>query len=486
MRVRWALLGAALSTLLAVRTLRASHIEPPTMNIAARRKLTRASIILAMIGALLLPRAIARAQDPLDDLQPIPYQVGSVTDQSDPRWNKTRIGLTVAKVLEPDELRNYALTLHLSAAQRASVREAYLVYRAKIDKLNAEYQEPMASLSTEAAEAQDNYDLAFLRLLTELRALESKYQRDLVAYDKALLTDMQAVLSEPQQPLFERVALRRARKRCTPYTIHISQGHIDFVELVEKYVTDIDVRGDLDPLLREYERLITPLYLQIDESARGIGLDDTRELVMSKYAADGKTPLAPGSPEAKASSQAYFQERRPEILGRTIPQQERLAGINRQYIEKLKAAIPADQFAPLWAEYLRLSFPYIHPDRCEPTEEMQSMLDAKGLDPDLRTMMQARMEAWRAAYDAMTRDMEEHYIAYNKYFARHFSSEREHTPIIRKLRLDRMSLSEEAVKSLHAMMPVELKTKFDKSVSLFQQRMANYRQEETNPRRGNP
>src|SRR4029450_4971790 len=124
------------------------------MNIAPRRQLTRSWIILAMTAALLLPRAIACAQDPLDDLPAIPYEVGTITDQNDPRANKPRMAALVARVLSPDELRNYALTLHLSAAQRAGVRAVYLAYRGKIDALNAEYQEPGGS-STRTAPALD-------------------------------------------------------------------------------------------------------------------------------------------------------------------------------------------------------------------------------------------------------------------------------------------------------------------------------------------
>lgn len=448
-----------------------------------RSQTLRLAVVLAI---LFVGTSIARAQDSLDGLPAIPPPIGSPTDQKDPRWGKPRVAALVAKIIEPDELRNYALVLHLSEAQRAAFREAYLAYRQRMDQLNTKHFEPVATLAVEAADTQAHpYDWEYLRLLTELREAEARYQRDLIEEDQAFMNAVQLMLAEPQKVNFERVKLRRDRKRCQPYMINISPGYIDLVDLVQQHITDEDVLGDLDPLLLEYERLITPQYLKIDKAKRRTALTDTRDMVAAKYADDGKTLLEPGSPEAVARA-TENRQRRIASLAETIPQQERLADINRQFIERLKSIIPAEQFSPLWKDYLRQAFPYIHPDKCDPTDLMQRMITAKGLDPGIRDLMQARCDSWRKTYDTMTRQMEDHYIQYSVAFARTFSSEHEHTPAIRKLRLDRWTASDEALKAMYAMLPEDLRAAFDKPLKQYQKRLADEFERETNPQRGNP
>ena len=441
---------------------------------------------ISVTVAAMCVTATAFGQDALDDLPaPLP-PLGSITDQKDPRASKPRVALLVSKPIEPDELRNYGLILHLSEEQRQAARDAYLAYRSRADPLNETYHDQIATLSLEAADFEAHpYDWEWLRLMTELRETEAKYQRDLVEQDQAFLNSLQVVLSDPQKERLERVTLRRSRTRCQPFQINVTPGYIDLVSLVEKHVKDPDVLGDLHPVLLEYERLITPLYLHIDEGKRRTGMAEIRGMVASQYSDDGKTRLEPGSPEANAKSAENYKKRL-AMLGETIPQQERLAEINQQYVEKIKAIIPADMLAPLWAEYLRQSFPYIHPDPCDPTRLMQDMLAVQGLDADLRTLMQARFDAWRKAYDAITHEMEEHYIAYNGILARTFTAEGVHTPAIRKLRFDRWACSEEALKSLKAMLPGNVKAPFDRQVEYFQKRLTDERVREANPGRGNP
>src|SRR5690349_271315 len=167
------------------------------------------------LTALLAIAAVAAGQDSLEGLPATPAMLGTPADQNDPTWGKPRVAPLVAKVIEPEELRSYALVLHLSEPQRAALRETYLAYRKSTDSLYAKHNDPIATLAVEAADTQAHpYDWEYLRLLTELRGAEVEIQRELIKEDQAFLSSVQLMLSEPQKAVFERVELRRARKRC--------------------------------------------------------------------------------------------------------------------------------------------------------------------------------------------------------------------------------------------------------------------------------
>lgn len=430
--------------------------------------------------------AQACAEDPLDDLPPVPVAPGTVTDQTDPRWSKPRIAAKNSQPITPDELRHYAIILHLSAEQRAVIREAYLGYRRRTDALYEKYGPEIAASAYEAADTQAHpYDKEYLRLLTALRETEARLQNDLMKEDRAFLAAMLECLAEPQIAQFERVDLRRQRKCCQPYLIKVTPGYIDLVELVQKQINDLDVLGDLDQTLLAYERRITPLHVDLNRIVKDAELEDVRELVASRYSADRQTLLKSDSPEGQARLGEYVA-RSEQRSARSMPPQEQLAAITRETIVAIEAIVPPDQREALHREYLRMAYPYIHPDRCDPTSLLTRMLNAPDLTPDLHQAIQERMDQWRATYARMTTEMEKHYDEYSVIFARTSSSEREHTQAIRKLRLARLELSEEAVESIFAMLPAEAQASFAKSVSYFQQGAAQFREQETNPRRGNP
>lgn len=426
----------------------------------------------------------ARGQDPLQDLPALPPALGTPTKNDDPRMLKSRFAPMVSNPIEPEELRSYALILNLSDAQRTILRDQYLAYRTATDALYAKYGERDMELAFEAADTQKHpNDWEFLRLYTELRSIEDEFQKHLVQQDKAFLAAVRAILAEPQIERFERVTLRRDRKRCLPYNIDLSPAYIDLVILCETYVKDPDVLGDLHSVLLAYERLITPHYRAIDEKKQHAVLEEIRESVAANYSDDGKNRLAPDDPIRKARGPAARQTRLTRLAA-TMPQQERLAAINREYLAKVLAIVKGDEHEAIEREYLRQEYPAVYPDQNDPTRLMQRMLDVKGLDPDLRTLMQTRMESWRTEYGRIASEMERLYLEYNENFARTSSSGREPTATIRRLRFERWECSEKAVGAMQAMLPVDIKATFDKQVESYTNRLNSER--EKNLRRGNP
>lgn len=432
------------------------------------------------------PPAVAPpiAPSPLDELGHGPSDVNAPKTSADPHAARGNIAHEIPSVMSPADVRIYAQRMRLSDAQQQAIVASYRAYCDHVERLYAEHHAALVELNIAAGEHR-GHDVEFLNLFTPMRQRENQYLKQLTDAEEKFFAGLLPILAEEQWPLHEAARLHRARNRCYWGYVRLSEAGIDLTKLVDDAQRDEDTLRDLEPLLLEYERAITPIWLMNDEISRGVALDLIR-LSVSRFSWDGTGPRPPPPTPQDIEEGRQRQAESRKLREEPVRLQQRLAEINWQYLPRVLELLPEVPRERVRQEFLRRAHPRIYPDPCDPIalyEQAEALLPA---DSELRPALKSMWDSYRQAYMAQTQKMIDHFRKWNENTALSSAADFENVRIVREARFERWAISERFVNQIIPLLPAEAQQAMDKSAQGFRQSLADQRSREANPRIANP
>lgn len=423
-------------------------------------------------------------KDPLADLPAPPAQICAARLEDRAAESAARIATRAAEVMTPQAVRAYARRMRLSEAQKSHLAALYLAYRAGVETLYAQHGPRISELAVAGA-ANSNYDFEFVKTFAELREREQAYERDLIRLEDRLFADLMPTLAEEQWPLLDAVKLLRTRDRCSALDIEIYEARIDLTAIIEKAMLDDDTLRDLEPLLLEYERAITPLWLDIHEQADKNEVENSRLTAMRMFRDDGSRIEPPVSDADRARGEAARIERQ-RINAASIPKQDRLTDINKRFLPRVLDLIPEPGRTRVQADFLSRAHSRVYPDRNDPKPLLDAALEGLPADAEARLLIQAAWDRYRSEYDALTASMVEGVRRWNRHMALTNTQDFEPVRAVREARFKRWEASEKFVDQMLALLPPESASTLQKQVENYRQRLNSEREREKDPHMANP
>ncbi len=368
--------------------------------------------------------------------------------------SSNRYAIRLPRPILNEELEQIAHTLDLSAEQRAFLQSLYDIdYRPRFDQI---LRERMPELQQRSSGAGTLFDPTTVRHAATFMDAQEQIRAALELVDEDLFAKLEAVLAEPQRASIDRVRTRRSRACTDPDHREILPANIDLWALVHQLkVTPTDPH-ELDRVLAEYEREVTPLVIELDTLFRQKGADLLWYLVWQRFD-DDDTPLERGSQRRLARSQEFGLLRR-GVLADSCRLQLAIVDVNRKYLTMLvDPLVDANAQRTLHSRFLELSYPHVFPDHDDATSIYGALVASDDVPDELKLACQQKWDEYRRHVDAVNEEMCRHFDRAMEDLARyqgivdHVAARNQ----LRKLRSQRMELHERFLSFLRGILPEE-------------------------------
>lgn len=305
------------------------------------------------------------------------------------------------------DLDTYRRWLMLDADRFAMLQNAYARYAADCDSLIDAHRESIrsASRALHAGDSIEGYTRENLQRHRAANAAAERAQRDVERRFFAAIEEELGLKENDVVMARVRCARERAWAGAFGYNSRFNQpsgrhdGMFDVANLVLR-MRGIDVAAPaVDAILIEHEQVILPL-LQARHTAvtRFAELSDDLRVEWQEL----RRKTSEKFPDMRArNAEAGEPERLMDVKRAAEP----IAELNQATVERLIAALPADQSSRVRYTFDRMAWPNIHTDGSSAASLLQSALIRDDLSSDQRSQVQDLAASYFPEYDEMIAKM---------------------------------------------------------------------------------
>jgi len=219
----------------------------------------------------------------------------------------------------------------------------------------------LVGLSEIIATSPKPHDWNYVAIMTEFMEKQRHLFRLTVALDEELLAKVKTILSEDQVEGLDRFRRLRERGRCGWVDRNVFAARIDLAALMRETASSVVGQPNVDRVLDEYERLVTPLMIALNTAVLQQQDKLTQIVVARRMSVDGVV-YVPGTPESLEHDRAG-RTKMESLLGESAELQNEIANLNQAYVDRLVTTMDDPEVAkPFVAEYQRRAFPRLYPD----------------------------------------------------------------------------------------------------------------------------
>jgi len=358
--------------------------------------------------------------------------------------------LEIPSPMSRQEIDRHRDILSLSAEQCVLQDKLFDQYQSQCDQLERDYRDIFRDQATLVSSQPRGPVHA--RDYAELRITEEQFIATLIRHEEDLFNKLAAGLSDNQLPELPRVREHRARNRCMTGRREIAKERADLASLVEQGFPP-DTLADVDELLVDYEKVVTPAFLETELACR------TAEPLLVSNAAkmlfhDDGTQRSGSDPAFQEESRQLASQYKQILATRLAPMKE-VCRINDEYLPKLVQALPKTDADRLRALYLAKCYPQVYPDSLYPEPIHQRFLELPDISEDVVTAAQELWSSYQRNYDRLNTIMREEFDRRQLQMAATWSlnGRKKHEELISSSLLDRVEASELFVKQLLDLVP---------------------------------
>jgi len=408
---------------------------------------------IALMAVLSLPAIAARADEP-------------------PAYTGPMIPLRLAMPIDPGAVEQIASRLKLAEPQRVLVSRFLDAYSADVLGLMKAKMPELTRLSQEAGTAtMPRYQQAYADRMQELEEKQTRLRDEVARLDARFLTEVDALLSEEQKPLLERLKLLRARQRSHREFCDVLSARIDLTQLVGKLKLDDGVAEAVDPILAAYEAEVTPLMVRFDDEYRRMSAEFAQVCVDETAAS--ALPLG-----ERQKTALELEQRRRRCLGEQARLQAEIARINRAFVKTLGEAMSEPEGNRFVAEYKKKAYQdRVYPDALDPGPVIQELLKHRELTQGEAQAAAELEQEYRQQYSAVSASMEESFDHWREEFAGFMGSTQayhdSYLPLMREWRLERWRLNARIVEQVADIVQAPPDTAAGRSIAAYRRKHEN-------------
>ena len=273
----------------------------------------------------------------------------------------------------------------------------------------------------------------FAAFLKEQESLSSAIKSE----DDTLFNSLEMVLSEAQLQLVQR--LRMNRQRATTHVMErcITVARVDLSKLVDESGLGPDARVAIEPVMLEYEAVVTPLMVRFDQ---GLGARMAKRLQIIR-----ERQLHQASQDAVAA----LDDEHEQLFRPAAEIERRIAKVNHDFFPRFLDALPPvarDGFTRMFQHH---AYYLIYPDATYPDDLRPASLLVCNT-AESRAAMTGIWESFDQKYQAISKTMEAEIDdwGYKNSITRQTLAFPEFRERIRKIRDDRMGLDRQLLVDL--------------------------------------
>lgn len=319
--------------------------------------------------------------------------------------------------ISPTDLTRFGEFLSLAAPQTLFLTEAHTRYLLQVRSI-FEKQQPAIDAASEHAQMVDGINrrsFAAAAATAQVYREEAALKERVVAADRVLFSDLESVLGESQLPEMLRVLAFRQRAYCVGRTRWlIRSSRIDLSAMVNTVVPDLQTRGSVDAILRDYELQVTPKMVALEQSIEDIRVP-MLELSAWRVREENDEPI---KPEARRQRSIDAAQRQEALLAESVRLQRDITALNERALAQLLATLPEQAALALRREYRRLAYPMVHPDGQCAIVECSRLLEVRTLDQAQRDALGVLCGEYESTWQKLSEQMEREYAAWCEKFAR--------------------------------------------------------------------
>jgi hypothetical protein len=300
-----------------------------------------------------------------------------------------------------------------------------------------------------------------LQSIEEVFRLRQAAMQAIRAADNEFFDNVEAAVLTPEQtPLLKRVRLARQRHTLNPsssftysFGTASQEAGIDLSKLILRLRLDEQSAKSIDAELLNYEEAVTALFvLSYEASLETSKAQERWQIEAVKFQGEGGNPVA--------LSQKY-QDIMKEVGKKAADVRAQIAKLNRQTLEKLLAALPADKSFALRNEFNRQAYPNIFNDGSSVERHLREALKLSDLADDQRRRVSDLAAEYQPAYTNLCDQMvnltagSEPPDFMTGFDADAWKKYQELHEAISKLRFDRSELNQRAISQLKGILSEE-------------------------------
>lgn len=284
------------------------------------------------------------------------------------------------------DIARYAVILKLSEAQRQNLNRLFEDYSESITAIMTQSQPALDEAANAMGKASEK-PADMIRAYEDLQSAIEPVAKQMRSAEDPLCRELAATLAPEQLQAMPRVRLHRARQNWFIYASWLNANQIDLSELVDIACPDAFAVEPLEALRWEYEQARTAA---IDRLVRHWTEHQMANLVAmanlnAVEAADG----APPDQAAKDAAAAATQSRK-EFAREAFAAEQQIMEVNRRYLPKFVAGMPADSRDAFRMRYLLRAYPAeILNDPTDPQSLVTLVLARQNLPEEVRAAIDA-------------------------------------------------------------------------------------------------
>ncbi len=332
--------------------------------------------------------------------------------------------LQIPPAIRRDEILHYATILKLDDMQITALVVLYDEYREKEEQQRSELLAPLRERSIDlaadlAAHHKGLEAVAYYRALADLMQDSQLAATDLAKLDDELLGEIESIfLDEDQLPFLERVRQQRQRIRWNEFSGPYGMGQIDLTLLLsalpEQDTLGESARQELDQLLAEYDRDITPL----SEKRYKAVVKANLEVPVLK--APFIVSQADIDPEGIEQLMVQYEEVLKKVarLNRAyIRPAKRIHTLNRRYLTSFVALLPTSAGVELQRRFREQAYRSIYPNLFDVSDLLRTSLEIESLTTEQRTIIDATLVTYTQRNHQACEKMERRYLTWREFLA---------------------------------------------------------------------
>jgi len=362
-----------------------------------------------------------------------------------------RLTINIPKPMSDLDIDRYSKMLILSDPQIAFLKRNYSEYLGDCEALLKGAMPILDELSIRGGRGLTAAPLPIetFEIATSLRMKEQEVFDKLASFDKHLFEQLESVLADSQLPLLVRVRMHRERATLWRIGIAIPSASVDLFDLVEKAQPDAESLRTLDPILRDYEETVTPLFVSLNKTTM-------QNTVKLNELAVRRMRLDIGDDPQKAQLIAELGETEKDLNAKAVKLQMRILTMNEQFAARIFESAPSAIGRKVRQAYREMTYrDIVFPDYEDPEDLYQMLFGRAELTVADREAFKGIWDAYRSSYEAVCKKMVNRYNQWREEYAATSTNTgiKEYKATMRALRAERWTLSKRAIEQLKGVAP---------------------------------
>lgn len=382
------------------------------------------------------------------------------------------IGLTLCSAISDVEIDRYKAILRLSPAQSIAVDSLWEKYLDQWKRADEAGLPAVIQLSQDAGRlhSQFGYQPQVIVEFERLDEAEFQLAQSHEQVDSELFSEIEKILTPDQLQRMARVRAHRERSMTRPLLFEVFAARIDISRLVETAGLSEESFDAVDPVLVEYEKVVTPLFTRLRKSNLERSQKTNRIISIMAFDEEGN-PRDLDSPDQANRAKAATDEIE-RLQDRYAELQMQISAANRRFLPMVVSALPQQVGEDVTFRFRVAAYPKVYPDSLDPEPLYRALLDGESLDGRHRTIVEAIWTPYRQSYTSICQKMEDGSDKWQDHFVRTRNGNgfEEFRTQMRRFRDDRWLQSAQFVQQVLTLLPPEQLGQVGRGLREYRQR----------------